>query len=239
MRNSSAIVQRVMEDILRGISGVIIYQDDILITAASSYELAKRVTNVQRRLEQRNVTLNLQKSILLAKEVRFLGDLINKDGVKPDPAIAEKITSCKHPRDKAELESFLGLVNFFGRMLPNCAATVRPLHDLRRKGTTFAWLPHHQAAFDKLLGQMSTPPTLQSYQLDEEATLTTDASECAIAGILTQSGKPIMYVSRSLTSAERNYNNVEREALAVVWSTLRLKQFLLGRNLRSSPIISH
>ena len=77
---------------------------------------------------------------------------------------------------------------------------------------------------------MSTPPVLTSYELKQPATLTTDASEKAIAGILTQNGRPVMFVSRVLTSAEQRYSNVEREALAVVWSVLRLKQLLLGRH---------
>ena len=166
---------------------------------------------------------------MIAKQVKFLGHLVSGEGIQPDPSIAGKILSCKAPRDRIELESFLGLVNFFGRMIPNFAELVAPLHRLRRQGAPFAWNPQHQAAFDNILKRLAAPPVLQGYSLQHEATVTTDASENAIAGVLTQNGKPVMYVSRALTSAERNYSNIEREGLAVVWSLLRMRQLLIGR----------
>ena len=103
-------------------------------------------------------------------------------------------------RDRAELQSFLGLVNFFGRMIQNFAKMVAPLHQLRRSGTPFIWTSAHQKAFDCTLSQLAKPPLLQAYSLAEEATVATDASETTIAGVLTQRGKPVMYVSRALTS---------------------------------------
>ncbi len=114
-------------------------------------------------------------------------------------------------------------------MIPNFAEIVAPLHQLRRQGVPFVWNPQHQAAFDNILKRLAAPPVLQGYSLRNEATVTIDASENAIAGVLTQNGKPVMYVSHALTSAERNYSNIEREGLAVVWSLLRMRQLLIGR----------
>ena len=96
LKNSSAIFQRVMETILKDLPGVIIYQNDILIHAPSSDLLAKRLSSVISRLQQKNVTVNQEKSVMLAKEVKFLGHLVSADGIKPDPAIATKILSCKY-----------------------------------------------------------------------------------------------------------------------------------------------
>jgi hypothetical protein len=230
MKNSSAIFQRVMEDVLRGLPGVVAYQDDLLIHATSKDLLARRVSAVLKRLEEKNVTINPEKSVLFSTEIRFLGHLLTSDGIRPDPQIADKILSCRPPKDRKELESFLGLINFFGRMVPKFSETASPLHQLRRKDTPFVWEASHQAAFESLLNSIAHPPILRSYDLSSEATLTTDASESAVGGVLTQEGRPVIYVSRTLTSAERNYSNVEREALAVVWCVLRLKQFLLGRH---------
>ena len=218
-----------METILKDVPGTI-YQDDILVHASSKDLLAKRLSSVMARLEQKNVTVNSEKSVLLATEVKFLGHLVSQDGIKLDQAIRAKILSCKAPRDRNELQSFPGLVNFFGRMIPNFAALVAPLHQLRRQGVPFAWGSQQQRAFDNLLQVMATPPALQSYDLHKLVTVTTDASESAIAGVLTQEGKPVLCVSRALSSAERNYSNIEREALAVVWSLLRLRQLLIGKH---------
>lgn len=87
MKNSSAIFQRTIEEVLSGLKGVVIYQDDILIHGIDKAELSRRVSNVLDRLQQKDVTINSEKSILCAKEVKFLGHLVTSEGVKPDPDI--------------------------------------------------------------------------------------------------------------------------------------------------------
>ena len=230
LKTSSFIFQRVIEEILSGIDGLVVYQDDILVYAKSSSELARRVSSIIQRLEQKSVTINSEKSILNATRVKFLGHVLTPEGIIPDPDIVKKIMSLNAPSDRKELESFLGLMNFFGRMIPGFANLTQPLHGLRKKDVQFVWTEKHQASFDELLKQLSKPPILQSYDLSKPVVLTTDASEVAIAGILSQEGKPVMFVSRALSKAEQRYSNIEREALAVVWSCMRLRQLLLGRH---------
>jgi transposase InsO family protein len=231
MKNSSAIFQRVIEVILKDIPGVLVYQDDVLLHAPTTDALARRLSAVLNRLDEKDVTINRSKSILNSTEVKFLGHLISSDGIRPDPDIAKKILSCKPPQSKPELESFLGLVNFFGRMIPNFSRIVQPLHYLRKKNVTFEWTDEHNGAFTRLLQLMSEEPVLVSYDLSQPAvTLATDASEKAIGAVLLQGDRPVIFVSRILTGAEQRYSNIEREALAVVWSVYRLKQLLLGRH---------
>ena len=139
MKNSSAIFQRVIESILKDIPGLLVFQDDILLHAPSSDVLAKRVSAVLNRLNEKGVTVNPSKCILNANEVKFLGHLVSSSGIRPDPAIAKKILSCQPPRNKSELESFLGLINFFGRMISGFSKLVQPLHQLRKKDVPFVW----------------------------------------------------------------------------------------------------
>ena len=180
MKNSSAIFQRVIEALLKDIPGVLIYQDDILLHAPSSDILAKRLSAVLNRLDEKDVTVNRTKSILSTDKVKFLGHLISADGIRPDPEIAKKIQSFKPPQSKAGLESFLGLVNFFGRMIPSFSRIVQPLHHLRKKDVSFNWTPEHQNAFSHILQLMSEEPVLISYDLGRPVTLATDASEKAL-----------------------------------------------------------
>jgi hypothetical protein len=67
------------------------------------------------------------------------------------------------------------------------------------------------------------------FSLDLETTLTVDVSGAAAAGVLSQGGHPVAFVSHCFSPAEQNWSNIEREAYAVVWCTQRLRQFLLGR----------
>ena len=97
------------------------------------------------------------------------------------------------------------------------------------RNNDFSWGNMQQKAFDDMKFGVCANPFLQPYSLQKEAIVTTDASEKAIGGVLSQEGHPVIYVWRKLTSAEQNYSNLEREALAIVFVVTRLKQFLLGR----------
>ena len=83
-------------------------------------------------------------------------------------------------------------------------------------------------AFENIKNELYASLLLQLYSLTKEATVTTDASEKAIGGVLSQGGYLVIYVSRKLSQAEQNYSNIEREPLAIVFVVIRLKQFLLG-----------
>ena len=229
MKNASAIFQRTIESILAGISNILIYQDDIAIYAENMDELGKIIANVKQRLNQRQVTLNDKKSVEFCKEITFLGFKISEAGIEPDTRLVEKIKAIKAPTNRKELEHFLGLINYFGRLIPKFSNKCKPLNNLRNQSTSFAWTDECQMAFDERIDEISSYPVVQPYDLHKEVTLTTDASKSAIGAVLTQDHMPVIYVSRSLNKAEQNYSNIEREALAITWAVLRLKQFLLGR----------
>ena len=84
-------------------------------------------------------------------------------------------------------------------------------------------------AFENIKNELFDKPLVQRYSYTKEATVTTDASEKAIGGVLSQEGHPVIYVSMKLAQAEQTYSNIEREALAIVFVVTRLKQLLLGR----------
>ena len=126
-----------------------------------------------------------------------------------------------------QLESFVGLAIFYGRMIPDFAIKMLPLNAIRKE--EFRWDKEEQNAFENIKNELCANPLVQPYSLTKEATVTTDASEKDIGGVLSQEGHPVIYVSRKLSQAEQNYSNIEREALAIVFVSTRLKQFLLGR----------
>ena len=97
------------------------------------------------------------------------------------------------------------------------------------RNSDFSWRKMQQKTLKDILKKLCANPLLQSYSLQNEATVTTDASEKPIGGVLSQEGHPVIYVSRNLTPGEQSYLIIEREALAIVFVVTRLKQFLLGR----------
>ena len=218
-----------MEQILADIKGIIVYQDDVLIFAENDESLTKRVNAVKTRLAEKRVTINEKKSIEYSNEISFLGFRISARGIEPDDKLVEKIRYCHPPTNRQEVEYFVGLMNYFGRLIPRFSDKIAPINALRNQKTTFVWTKQCTTAFESLKREISRAPVVQPYSLEKEATLTTDASQEAVAAVLTQEGHPVIYVSRRLSNAESKYSNVEREALAIVWSITRLKHLLLGR----------
>ena len=148
--------------------------------------------------------------------------------MEPDPKHVEELKNAKTPTNNKQLESFVGLSNFYGRMIPDFATKRLPLNN--KRNSDLSWGRLQQKAFEDIKNELCVKPLVQPYSLQKEATITSNASEKAIGGVLSQKGHPVIYVTRKLTSAEQYYSNIEREALAIVFVVTSLKQFLLGRH---------
>ena len=228
LKNSSSIFQNCIESTLKGIKGVVIFQGDVLVYGTTKDQYEKRMLAVKSRLREKNFTINEKKSNSKpVSSVSFLGYSVSKEGIAPDPKHVEKIKNAKPPSNMNQLVSFFGLANFYGQMIPDFATKMLLLNEIRKE--EFRWDKEEQNAFENIENELCANPLVQPYSLTKEATVTTDASEKAIGGVLSQEGHPVIYVSRKLSQAEQNYTNIEREALAIVFVVTRLKLFLLGR----------
>ena len=207
---------------------MIIYQDDILIGAVSINEFKKN-EQVMNKLAYVGMSINAEKCKFNCEKINYLGFQISRNGISPDPDLLSKISQVSAPTNKKELESFLGLANFYNRYLPKYSELIEPFAHLRKKNNDFVWTGEQEKAFNKLKRALVEKPVVKVFDPKKELTLTTDASERAVSAILSQDNHPVMYLSRRLTKAEINYSNIEKEALAIVWSTQRARQFLLGR----------
>ena len=228
LRNSSSIFQNCIESTLKVIKGVVIFQDDVLVYGTTKDQYEKRMLAFKSRLRENNFSINEKKSnSKLVSSVSFLGYSVSKERIEPDPKHVEKIKNAKPPSNMKQLKSFVGLAYFYGRMIPDFATKMLPLNENRKE--ELRWDKEEQNAFENIKNELCANPLVQPYSLTKEATVTTDASEKAIGGVLSQEGHPVIYISRKLSQAEQNYCNIERKALAIVFVVTRLKQFLLGR----------
>ena len=154
---------------------------------------------------------------------------MSKHGIQPDKNLVTKILDIATPRTRKDVERFIGLVNFYSTKIQNIAKLCEPINRLRRSGMPFYWTNEQQTSFTKLKEILASDIIVRPYSLEKEVTLECDASELAMGAILSQEGHPVMYLSRTLTGAERNYAVIEREALAIIWAVRRAEKFLLGR----------
>lgn len=134
-----SIFQRVLEGVIKDIPRAFIYFDDILISGDSQEEHLATLELVLSRLEEAGLRLKREKCSFLQRTVSYLGHVLDEEGIHPDQAKVEAVKLAPHPKNVAELRSFLGLVNYYGRFLPQLASTLAPLNGMLRKRTPWHW----------------------------------------------------------------------------------------------------
>ena len=122
------------------------------------------------------------------------------------------------PTDVPSLQRFLGMVNYVYKFVPKLSDHTELLRTLTVTGTDWKWLPEHEKAFENLRSLLTSPPVLRYYDVHLPVVLQCDASDTGLGAVLLQEGLPVMYSSRALTATERNYAQIEKEFLAIVFA---------------------
>ena len=168
----------------------------------------------------------------------YLGFSISKDGAKPLEEKVKPIVDAPSPQNVTQLKSFLGMINYYHRHLPNMADTLEPLHILLRKDMKWKWEEQQEEAFRKAKSVLISPRLWVHFDPKKKVSLTCDASPYGLGAVLAHveddnSEKVIAYTSRTLSTAERNYSQIEKKALlSVVYAVRKFHQYLFGRNFK-------
>ena len=169
----------------------------------------------------------------LHPEVAYLGHIIGRDGVRPDPAKVSAIKEFPRPKTARNIRQFLGLSGYYRRFIKNYAKLAKPLADLLKKEAKFIWGPEQEESFCKLREALCQEPILRYPDFSKTFKLTTDASEYAIGAVLTQEidkmDMPIAYYSKIMTGIEQRYEVTEKECLAVLYAINNFRPYLYGR----------
>jgi transposase InsO family protein len=229
------IFQKEMQRILMDLPGVVCQMDDILVFGTTQREHDGYLKKVLDRLLESGLTLNPDKCEFNRREVKFLGHIIDQSGIKADPAKTKAIVEFAAPSNKKELRRFFGMVNYLGKFTPMLAEGSQCLRQLLSKDNDWVWDVAQQKEFERLKHIMASTPTLAPFRVDAPTTLSTDASSYGLgAAVLQRSSegsawRPVAYASRTLTQAEQNYAQIEKEALAICWGCEKFDYYLAGR----------
>ena len=229
--SAPAIFQRAMDVILQGIEGVICYIDDILITGTSEEEHLERLEEVLKRLKAHGLRVKRNKCQFFLKSVTYLGHQVDANGIHTMPSKVEAIVQAPQPENQQQLRSFLGLLNYSSKFIPNLATLLHPLNHLLRQDVKWRWTAECTRAFQEALVSSSV---LAHYDPKLPMKMAADASAYGIGAVISHvysdgSERPVAFASRTLSPSERNYAQLEKEALALVYGVQHFHQFLYGR----------
>ena len=167
--------------------------------------------------------------------VEYLGQVVSREGIQPSDKKVEAILKVQPPADLSELRSFLGMVNHYGKFIQFLADRSAPLNRLLRKDTPWKWTNECQKCFEEIKEALTSMKVLAHYDSKLPVGLACDASGVGVGAVLFHryedgTERPIAYASKSLTPAEKNYSQIEREALSIIYGVKKFHQYLYGRH---------
>ena len=244
--NAPATFQRLMQQCLSGqvTESLLVYLDDIILYSPDFCSHLQRLEEVFERLWKHGLKLRLDKCKLLQREVKFLGHVVDQQGVRPDPEKLVAVREWPSPATVRDVRAWLGLAGYYRRFVPSFAAIARPLNDLligvpndaKSHVRKIVWTPECQTAFDALKTALTQAPVLAYADYDKPFAVYTDASNRGLGAVLAQvqdeKERVIAYASRSLHPTEQNdanYSSFKLELLALKWAvTEKFKDYLTG-----------
>ena len=249
LKTMTSIFQRVMSELFSDLPFALVYVDDIIVFSSSIDEHIHHLKVVISRLSQANLTLNSKKCLFGYKQLHVLGHVISSEGIHVDFSKLPEIQNCPRPTSPKDVQSFLGLMNYFRDFVPNFAMVSAPLDALRNIPLKeFHWSSHHENAFLILKSCLSNAPILTAPDYGKPFFIATDASSYGISAVLFQlshdgdnfqqlnmaspdNKKFIKFCSRSLHKSEKNYPACKRELLAIIFGLQKFENFILGERI--------
>ena len=232
--SAPALFEHVMDTLLQGIPNVLCYIDDILVTGTTLTQHMESLEEVLKRLTNKGISVKYSKFEFLTNQVEYLGYVIDKKGLHSSDKKLQAIHNAPVPQNTQQLRSLLGLVNYYGNFVSNLASILHPLNQLLRLDTIWNWTTACDQALTTVKKKLVSNRLLVHYDSQLPLSLATDASAYGVGAVISHSftdgsGKPIAFASRTLTSAEKNYPQIKKEALSLVLGVKKFHQYLYGR----------
>ena len=173
--------QRLMNHILAGEDGILCHMDDILIFGKNQEQHDTRLHSTLKKIKTEGVTLNKNKCEFNKSQLHFLGHVINKHGISPDPDKTAAILQMEKPKTLTELTRFMGMVNQLGKFSPNIVQLAKLLHKLLSTKRAWVWGQPQDISFKNVKQELTKPVVLALYDPTAEVKISSDASAYGLA----------------------------------------------------------
>ena len=209
---------------------VIATHDNLIIRTVSLSEHDRTSRNVSERAKDCNIKFNLKKIQLRVPKVKYLGNIVSKEGLKPDPEKVMPIFEIPQPENIQEAQQILGVANYLGQYIPNLCEISCPLWNLLKKGINcWHWSLKHSKVLKEKQTILTAEQVLSFFDTKCPIEIQIDASSCGLGACLMQNKHALSYSCSSLTNTEKNFAQIEKELLAIVHACKKFNQFAYGQ----------
>ncbi|XP_058449270.1 uncharacterized protein K02A2.6-like [Malaya genurostris] len=228
------IFQMKLQEVIQGLKGVECIADDLLVYGTGDdFETAlidhnQCLEKLLTRLEDYNVKLNKSKMKLCETSVKFYGHMLTDQGIKPDDSKISTIRNFPTPTNRKEVHRFIGMVNYLSRFIQNLSANLVNLRKLIVESVPWQWTAIEEEEFSRIKSRVADIGTLRYYNINQPLIVECDASCFGLGVVVYQKDGVIGYASRTLTQTERNYAQIEKELLAILFACIRFDQIIVG-----------
>ena len=207
----------------------------MIITGGTDEEHLENLEKVFKQLQEAGLKAKREKCEFFKDKVKFCGHEIDREGLHKTQEKIEAVVNAPRPENVSQVRSFLGLVNYYNRFLPNAATVLNPLYRLLEKDRKWKWTEQCERAFKEAKRLITSDQVLTHYNPSLPVKLACDASPTGIGAVLSHvmpdgAERPVAFASRSLTQTERKYAQIDKEALSIVWGVKKFHVYLYGRH---------
>ncbi|KAH9244901.1 hypothetical protein BASA81_017660 [Batrachochytrium salamandrivorans] len=231
--NAPPHFQWVMNSIFSDMLGkfVLVYLDDIIIYSPDPTSHVTHVRKVLDRLREKQLYCKLEKCFYGKHKLHYLGYIISSAGVEMDPKKIDAVQEWPVPTKVHDIQVFLGFTNFIGGLFRIMPRQTQPLTALLKKDIKFDWNQTTEDSFKALKKAFKDNVILTHADESQEFLVEVDASDFAVAGVLSQYNsqrdlQPVAFFSRQMVPAERNYEIYDKELLAIAVCLKEWRHFL-------------
>lgn len=238
LTNAPATWQRLVDKLLGAKMEpyVFVYLDDIIVISDTFDKHLELLETIFEKLVSAGLTLSADKCQFCRPELRYLGYVVDRQGLHVDPEKVTAIINIPPPSNTTEVRRLVGMASWYRRFLPNFSTTIAPLTALLGKRKKWQWSEECRKSFEAIKNALASAPVLTCPDFTKPFVVQTDASAYGIGAVLSQEhddGEHVVcYISRSLSKTERNYSTTERELLAVIFACEKLRPYLEGYHFK-------
>ena len=148
---SQNVIQSKIDQAFEGCDGVAGIAGDIVVFGKTAEEHDCNMHQMLKRCEDTGLKLNPDKCFVKQQKIKFYGVVCGQDAIQPDPCKVSALQQMSPPpTNRQELQTFLGMANHMGPLIPNLSTLTSPLRELLKENDRFKWYPAHQEAFNKI-----------------------------------------------------------------------------------------